>query len=177
MNMPGFNAESALSTAGRGYRQSVNARTDDSRASVLKAAMIFLETCRLDSTITTWEEGVGWETKNNYKCTVDLGGGGGGGSGPVPSGPNGGGGRGGGGGTEPPQRKCRPAKSGAEVTGVLWRKECRSENIYACCLKKNKTCRDACRSRTPDCKNLCDASFGVCRDERNPRGPEVCSLP
>jgi hypothetical protein len=177
MNMPGFNAEFALSTAGRGYRQTVNALTNGSRASVLEGAMIGLETCVLDSTLTVEEAG-GTSTINTYKCTVDLGGGGGGGGGgQVPSGPNGGGGGGGGGGTEPPRRKCRPPLGRVEVAGVLWRNQCPSEQITSCCQKKAETCREACRSRTPDCKNECDASGRVCKDERNPRGPVVCSLP
>lgn len=103
MNMPGFNAEFALSSVGRGYRQRGNALNDGSRASVLEAAMTNV-TCEYDSTLTVEEAG-GTSSIDFYKCTttIDVGGGGGGGPGPVPSGPGGGGGGGGDGGKKPPK--------------------------------------------------------------------------
>jgi hypothetical protein len=115
----------------------------------------------------------------------------GGHTGPGPSGGSGGdpdgGGPGGGGAdsqgedTKPPPQKCHQAKDRIEIQGVQWRKQCPEEQIYSCCKKKADNCSEQCgssgSSASIQCKNECTASWKVCKDERNPRGPEVCSLP
>jgi subtilisin family serine protease len=81
MNMPGFTADFAVSTAGRGYLGIANALTDDSHASVLPARTKVSgpggTQCELDATLTVEDEG-GTSTTNIWKCTttVDMGDGG-----------------------------------------------------------------------------------------------------
>lgn len=101
MNIPGFSAEIALLSAGRGYRQSVNPNAGGSHITLIKAAAISTQQCKLDSTVT-----VLGDTYDNYVCTTTVSGGGGPGSGPggggsEPGGKGGGGGGGGGKGSKP----------------------------------------------------------------------------
>jgi hypothetical protein len=179
MNMPGFTADSALSRAGRGYLGIANALTDDGRASVLLAKTKVSgpggTQCELDATLTVEDEG-GTSTTNIWKCTttVDMSDGGSGqGSSGDPS-DGGGGGGSGSGGTKEEKRKRRAPKNRIERDGVNWRHQCARDLIQHCCRDKANKCNEKCTST--QCRNECHATWKVCSDEGNPRGPVVCSI-
>jgi hypothetical protein len=98
--------------------------------------------------------------------------------GPTDSSGGGGGGSGSGGG-KPPKRKCRGAVGRVEIDGVLWRRECRGKSLYGCCGDQAKECIERCGpsqgAGATLCRTECGQSRTVCRDGRNPEGPEVCS--
>jgi hypothetical protein len=181
MNIPGFSAETSLyKTSGRYQigRQVINLPTQMN--GIIHLAMekdINIFGCAPGSTM--FGQGEDWY------CVPDPSWDGGEDPG-TPSGPfdggdgGGGGGGSGSGGTEPPPRVCRPARGRIEIQGVLWRQQCPIEQIYHCCKKKADKCIEDCgssgTSASVQCKNECGKSRGVCVDERNRRGPEVCSL-
>jgi hypothetical protein len=160
MNIPGFTAEFAVSMAGRGYREIVNALTDDSRASVfMAAAAVGGTTCELDYTLTVVEDGVP-TTTNYYKCTTTVDVGGGGDSG-TPFEGEGGGGSGSGGTERPPKEK--PPKN---TIGEQWLVECQNEGgvLSLCCNKKEDECNKERKECTADNNSIpCQAQRQQCK--------------
>ena len=113
LNMPGFTAEFALSTTGRGYLVIANALTHDSHASVSLARTKVSgpggTQCELDATLTVEDEG-GTSTTNIWKCTTTVGMGDGGSGTQGSSGDQSDGGGGGGTRPTPTQKPPRPRR-------------------------------------------------------------------